>query len=224
MVREAISGPGTELALIQPASKPDQGTAQPQISEATMGGSVAERACEAIGNADRPHGPPFVKVSDGDAASSAGCGHQTELNGAEPAEAALSRGADGQGSRWQAGLADRLRAPTLEAQKRSRTGEQHGRPTRPHTWVSLSPIRSWWDPRHCRSPSTASRELEQAGAGGLVVKSLFEEQIQMEEEEFRTRLGRPRAGLCRSGQHVPQDGTRRTPSSTCSGSSRRARR
>ena len=33
------------------------------------------------------------------------------------------------------------------------------------------------------------KKLEQAGAGGLVVKSLFEEQIQMEEEEFRTRLG-----------------------------------
>jgi dihydroorotate dehydrogenase (fumarate) len=33
------------------------------------------------------------------------------------------------------------------------------------------------------------KRLEQAGAGGLVVKSLFEEQVQMEEEEFRTRLG-----------------------------------
>jgi len=30
------------------------------------------------------------------------------------------------------------------------------------------------------------KRLEQAGAGGLVVKSLFEEQVQMEEEEFRT--------------------------------------
>ena len=33
------------------------------------------------------------------------------------------------------------------------------------------------------------KRLEQAGAGGLVVKSLFEEQVQLEEEEFRTRLG-----------------------------------
>jgi dihydroorotate dehydrogenase (fumarate) len=33
------------------------------------------------------------------------------------------------------------------------------------------------------------KRLEEAGAGGLVVKSLFEEQVQMEEEEFRTRLG-----------------------------------
>ena len=33
------------------------------------------------------------------------------------------------------------------------------------------------------------KRLEQAGAGGLVAKSLFEEQVQMEEEEFRTRLG-----------------------------------
>jgi dihydroorotate dehydrogenase (fumarate) len=33
------------------------------------------------------------------------------------------------------------------------------------------------------------KRLEEAGAGGLVVKSLFEEQVQMEEEAFHTRLG-----------------------------------
>lgn len=31
--------------------------------------------------------------------------------------------------------------------------------------------------------------FEQAGAGGLVIKSLFEEQVQLEEEEFRRSLG-----------------------------------
>ena len=33
------------------------------------------------------------------------------------------------------------------------------------------------------------KALEAAGAGGLVIKSLFEEQIQIEEEDFATKLG-----------------------------------
>ena len=48
------------------------------------------------------------------------------------------------------------------------------------------------------------KRLEQAGAGGLVVKSLFEEQIQMEEEEFRTRLGELEPGFAEAVSMFPK--------------------
>jgi dihydroorotate dehydrogenase (fumarate) len=48
------------------------------------------------------------------------------------------------------------------------------------------------------------KKLEQAGAGGLVVKSLFEEQIQLEEEEFRTRLGELEPGFAEAVSMFPK--------------------
>ena len=48
------------------------------------------------------------------------------------------------------------------------------------------------------------KRLEQAGAGGLVVKSLFEEQIQLEEEEFRTRLGELDLGFAEAVSMFPK--------------------
>ena len=48
------------------------------------------------------------------------------------------------------------------------------------------------------------KRLEQAGAGGLVVKSLFEEQVQLEEEEFRTRLGDLEPGFAEAVSMFPK--------------------
>jgi dihydroorotate dehydrogenase (fumarate) len=48
------------------------------------------------------------------------------------------------------------------------------------------------------------KKLEQAGAGGLVVKSLFEEQIEMEEEEFRKRLGQLDSGFAEAVSMFPK--------------------
>jgi dihydroorotate dehydrogenase (fumarate) len=48
------------------------------------------------------------------------------------------------------------------------------------------------------------KKLEQAGAGGLVVKSLFEEQIEMEEEEFRNRLGQMEPGFAEAVNMFPR--------------------
>jgi dihydroorotate dehydrogenase (fumarate) len=48
------------------------------------------------------------------------------------------------------------------------------------------------------------KKLEQAGAGGLVVKSLFEEQIEMEEEEFRNRLGGLEPGFAEAVNMFPK--------------------
>jgi dihydroorotate dehydrogenase (fumarate) len=48
------------------------------------------------------------------------------------------------------------------------------------------------------------KKLEQAGAGGLVVKSLFEEQIEMEEEEFQNRLGQLEPGFAEAVNMFPK--------------------
>ena len=48
------------------------------------------------------------------------------------------------------------------------------------------------------------KKLEQAGAGGLVVKSLFEEQVQLEEEEFRSRLGELEPGFAEAVSMFPK--------------------
>jgi len=48
------------------------------------------------------------------------------------------------------------------------------------------------------------KKIEQAGAGGLVVKSLFEEQVQLEEEEFRTRLGDLEPGFAEAVSMFPK--------------------
>jgi dihydroorotate dehydrogenase (fumarate) len=48
------------------------------------------------------------------------------------------------------------------------------------------------------------KRLEQAGAGGLVVKSLFEEQIQLEKDEFRTRLGELEPGFAEAVSMFPK--------------------
>jgi dihydroorotate dehydrogenase (fumarate) len=48
------------------------------------------------------------------------------------------------------------------------------------------------------------KRFEQAGAGGLVVKSLFEEQVQLEEEEFRTRLGELEPGFAEAVSMFPK--------------------
>jgi dihydroorotate dehydrogenase (fumarate) len=48
------------------------------------------------------------------------------------------------------------------------------------------------------------KRLEQAGAGGLVVKSLFEEQVQLEDEEFRTRLGALDLGFAEAVSMFPK--------------------
>ncbi len=48
------------------------------------------------------------------------------------------------------------------------------------------------------------RVLEDAGAGGLVVKSLFEEQVQLEEEEFRSRLGEYDLGFAEAMSMFPK--------------------
>ncbi len=48
------------------------------------------------------------------------------------------------------------------------------------------------------------KKLEQAGAGGLVVKSLFEEQIELEEEEFRNRLGELEPGFAEAVNMFPK--------------------
>jgi dihydroorotate dehydrogenase (fumarate) len=48
------------------------------------------------------------------------------------------------------------------------------------------------------------KRLEQAGAGGLVVKSLFEEQVQLEEEEFRSRLGDLEPGFAEAVNMFPK--------------------
>jgi dihydroorotate dehydrogenase (fumarate) len=47
------------------------------------------------------------------------------------------------------------------------------------------------------------RALEDAGAGGLVVKSLFEEQVQLEEEEFRGQLGQYDLGFAEALSMFP---------------------
>jgi dihydroorotate dehydrogenase (fumarate) len=48
------------------------------------------------------------------------------------------------------------------------------------------------------------KRFEQAGAGGLVVKSLFEEQVQLEEEEFRDRLGAMEPGFAEAVSMFPK--------------------
>jgi dihydroorotate dehydrogenase (fumarate) len=48
------------------------------------------------------------------------------------------------------------------------------------------------------------KRLEQAGAGALVVKSLFEEQIQLEEEEFRSSLGDLEPGFAEAVSMFPK--------------------
>ena len=48
------------------------------------------------------------------------------------------------------------------------------------------------------------KRIEQAGAGGLVIKSLFEEQVELEEEEFRTRLGGLEPGFAEAVSMFPK--------------------
>jgi len=48
------------------------------------------------------------------------------------------------------------------------------------------------------------RALEAAGAGGLVIKSLFEEQVQIEEEEFESRISASEGTTAEAQSFFPQ--------------------